>query len=55
MKNSSILALDLILTAILQYVAANKSEIDAMPPDEFQAFADIMQAKRKMWLAKYVK
>lgn len=55
MHNSTLLIIDLVLTAILQYVNDHKSEIDTMTPEEFQVFADSLQAKRKDWLAKYAK
>jgi len=51
--NSTILAIDLIMTAILTYIQENKDEIDAMTPEEFLAFSDTLQAKRKAWLSKY--
>jgi hypothetical protein len=51
--NSSILALDLVLTAILTYIQENRNEIDAMPQDEFVTLSDTLQAKRKAWMAKY--
>ena len=51
--NAELLALDLILTAILQYVFQNKEAIDAMTPEEFLKFADDLQAKRKIWMSKY--
>ena len=51
--NSSIIALDLIITAILTYIQENKEEIDAMPPEEFKEFSAMLQSRRKAWMGKY--
>ena len=51
--NSTILAIDLIMTAILTYIQENKDEIDAMTDEEFSAFSDTLQSRRKAWMAKH--
>jgi hypothetical protein len=51
--NAKLLILDLVLTAILRFVAENRSEIDGMTDEEFQALADKLQSRRKEWMAKY--